>query len=363
MNGLPRPWGIAGLRPPILPKGGTVRPGEKRVSEGGREYARELDYFNVEDAPALREYYGEQPRALRGMFASDEITEVIDLGYKRWHQNNTIGCRGDGRRAIDIDAGGVEVECSGEDCEHVQSKKCRRQIQISFLPIGDLEPITFLSMGIHTLTSGGWRTINNTLAWVNLMVTLYGRLAGIPWVMHREPYKIEREAADGKKINQVHQTIRFDIEKPLEIALPGSPGRPPAFDTCSEPSLYPQSMTRGAAALPESRVIEQAPAPVPELGPVEALLAQVEDETLRREIVTGFDIAGLPEEQQLGLLERYAGAPDKLQAYLSALVDQQLQGGRQAPPGRTAPPKRTPDLVQKPPARQPARTAQRGFGF
>lgn len=332
-----RPWGIADLRPPTLPKGPVVRPGEKIINERGKEYPRELDYFNVEDAPALKEIYGDKPRLIRGVFASDEIREVVDLAYKKWHQNNTLACRGDGRVATDLDKG-EDRECLGEECEMVKAGKCSRQIYIAFLPI---EAPT---VAIHTFNSGSWRTINNTLAFANLLQTMYGRLAGIPWVMLREPFKCERETADGKKVNQVHYTIRFDLEKPLQEIRPMSvPSfeRPAAFDE-TDPSMYPRSIQSPVAALPAGEVVEapvapgptgvqmmvEAPAnpvaPAPEIDPTADLLATISDEYLRHDIQLGFEITGRTEEQQMELLERYKGQPERLQAYLSALVDSGL---------------------------------------
>jgi len=316
-----RPWGIADLRPPVLPRGGVVRPGEKVRNDKDKEYPRELDYFNVEDAPALKEVSGEKPRLIRGMFASDRIQEVVDLGYKKWHQNNTIACRGDGRVAIDLDTG-EERECLGEDCEMVVAAKCKRQITIAFLPI-DAPTIA-----VHTFTSTGWKTINNTLAFVNLLQTMYGRLAGIEWTMHREPFKVERETADGKKINQVHYTIRFDIEKPLRELIPiaiASQGKPAAFDTC-EPTMYPKSIQGEAGALPPGETTEQA---YPD--PVTDLLHNV-PEPPRQDIIKGFDITGRTNEQQFELLTRYKDQPEKLLEYLHALADGMSEGKKPETP-------------------------------
>jgi hypothetical protein len=213
----------------------------------------------VEDAPAIKAIAGDKPKAIRGIFGSNDIHAVVDLGYKKWHQNNTIACRGDGHIAVDLDEG-IEKECLGEDCSKVQGEmiegklvqSCKRGIVIAFIP---LEAPT---IAVHTFASTGWRTIENTLAFLDLLQSLFGRIAGIPWVMLREPYKCTRTTPDGKKANQVHHTIRFDLEKPIQEITPifvPSYERPAALDQ-AQPEFYPPAAIEAAekAALPAGSV-------------------------------------------------------------------------------------------------------------
>lgn len=323
-------------RPLRLPKGGIVRPGEKVEGAKGN-YPRELDHFNVEGAEALKALYGDKPQLIRGMFVSNNIREVVDLGYKKWHQNNTIACQGDGRIAIDLDEG-VEIECLGEECETVKASKCRRNICIAFIPT---EAPT---IALHTFSSGGWRTIENTLAFIDLLLATRGHLAGIPWIMIREPYKQKRTTEDGKTVNQVHHCIRFDVEVPI-LQLPSMElpklERPAAFDQ-ADPSFYPRSMREAAeqealppaaepieaAALPEPVEAEVIPAKCEKSGINNAANATFEHDqpALDPNIEIGFDILNLTGQQRKALLDRYQGDDGKLIQYLSAMVDRKQEG-------------------------------------
>ena len=304
------------MAPPRAPKGGVVRLGEKVENANGREYPRELDYFNVEDAPAIKAIYGDKPKMIRGMFASNDIRQVIDLGYKKWHQNNTIACQGDGQIAIDLDEG-KEVECLGEDCPAVKEGKCHRQCTVAFIPT---EAPT---IAVHTFTSGGWRTSNNVMAFADLLMAVRGHLAGIPWVMIREPYKCKRTMPDGKVVNQVHHTVRFDLEQSLNDlvaqALPAYE-RPAAFDQ-ADPAFYPKSIrATEAPALPP--VPEPVETEIPKGPVIEAPLAAVPEDSELAEIYKGFDACGIddPAERQK-LLAEYDGRFPDLDRYLVNLFE------------------------------------------
>lgn len=86
-------------------------------------------------------------------------------------------------------------------------------------------------------------------------------------------------------------------------------------------------------------------------GPVVDLsdLLDAIPEDLREDISTGFEITGLTPEQQLELLERYKDQPERLQAYLSALVD----SGLKQPEKKQQPPKKRQPKVDQLPTETP----------
>lgn len=102
--------GIIGLtdhqRPTHL---GMIRIGEKKVSQGGKEYPSKLDYFifdpKTEDQDQydhilakIAAVYGDKPKALRVKFASNNPSDVFDANYKLWQTSGLI-CKGNGETA------------------------------------------------------------------------------------------------------------------------------------------------------------------------------------------------------------------------------------------------------------------------
>lgn len=362
------PYGIAALdRPRRLPRAGRIRLGEKDKSKStGEEFPRELDYFNLIDAPQVADYYarvqGVAPddlrlRELDIIFPVNDKRTILDLAYMAYGKSGWK-CRGDGITAYNRELDEA-IDCAGEDCQLVAQGKCKRQ--------GRLTYVCYLVPGlcVYDSISSAWRTLENWLATIETLQDLFGRIDSIPLKLYREPYEMTCTDSDGTLRKRVHHCCRLDVAASLldvkRLRLGG--GRAlelePAGDECAD-DMYPRSIQqREAPALPAGPILEQPTrTPDPSWGPqgeaapdpVLTLLAKV-DEDLRCDILTGFDIAGVERPQQLELLERYRGAPDKLQAYLSALVESQLQ--QSAPPPRTN--------IDQRSARTPA--PQRGFGF
>jgi hypothetical protein len=325
-----RPYGIAALdRPRRLPRAGRIRLGEKDISKAGKEYPRELDYFNLADAPAVEEFYSRQLgvppgelrlRELDIIFPVNDARTILDLGYMAYGGSGWK-CRGNGVTAFNREISS-EIDCAGEDCKMVGEGKCKRQGVLTF--------VCYLVPGLcaYDIVTSSWRSIENCLAIIETLQDLFERIDAIPLKLFREPYQMSYTDDDGKQHNQTHHCIRLDVAASLLDVkrLQLGEGRPlelePASDACAD-DQYPRSVQRDAAALPAGKVIE-----VPQAtDSLAELLAKVPDE-LRAEITTGFEIAQRSTEEQLELLKRYEGQPDELLGYLSALVEGSLAGNR-----------------------------------
>ncbi len=317
-----RYYGIAALdRPRMLPRAGRIRLGEKVVSERGKEYPRELDYFNCVDAALVAKVYGEKPREIDILFPVNDPRTILDLSYMAYGQTGWK-CRGTGVIAYNREVD-EEIECAGEDCKMVAEGKCKRQARLTF--------ICYLVPGlcVYDLVTSGWRSIENCLSMIETLGDLFGRIDGIPMKMYREPYSSEYTDDDGKHHQQVHHCVRLDVaetplkvrrialgvDKPLEIE--------PAGDLCAD-DQFPQSLQKGV-------VIEH---PVPDIDPASKMLGAIPEE-IRGDIIAGLEICNVGEEKGLELLTRYDGQPDKLLGYLSALADS-LNGGKQQSATRPA---------------------------
>jgi len=317
-----RYYGIAALdRPRMLPRAGRIRLGEKVVSERGKEYPRELDYFNCVDAPLVAKAYGNKPREIDILFPVNDPRTILDMGYMAYGHTGWK-CRGTGVIAYNREVD-EEIECAGEDCKMVAEGKCKRQGRLTF--------ICYLVPGlcVYDLVTSGWRSIENCLSMIETLGDLFGRIDGIPLKMFREPYSSEYTDDDGKQHQQVHHCVRLDVaETPLKVrrialGIDSPLEIEPAEDNTAD-DMVPRSVKK-AEELAAGGAIESTAAPAPDL------LDAIPDD-IRNEIIKGFDITGRTATQQFKLLVRYQDQPDKLLGYLHALADEVSKGSNPAEP-------------------------------
>jgi hypothetical protein len=341
-----RPQGIAALesRPLRLPRAGRIRLGEKDINDRGKEYPRELDYFNCVDAPLVGEIYGEKPREIDVIFPVNDKRAIADTCYMRYGANGPK-CRGNGVTAWDMETG-EERECLGEECEHVDCDRpsCKRQMILTFVCY------KVPGLCVYDLVTSGWRSIENTLAFLDTLESLFGRVDGIPLKMYREPYETTRKDKDGKRRKQVHHCIRLDLEaslldvKRLQLGGGAQMELPPAPIECAD-DMYPRSVQEVEKALPaasEPVVIEHPP------------VQAVPEDRLQDDIRQGFEILNLDEDEQRALRDAYADNLPGLLRYLSARIDAQLANA----PAPTPKPARRTKVDQVPPIETPAPAAK-----
>ncbi len=324
-----RPQGIAALesRPLRLPRAGRIRLGEKEVNARGKEYPRELDYFNCADAPLVGEVYGVNPREIDVIFPINDKRSIADTCYMRYGASGPK-CRGNGVTAWDMETGAGR-DCLGEECEHAVGDRpsCKRQMILTFVCY------RVPGLCVYDLVTSGWRSIENTLAFLDTLESLFGRIDGIPLKMYREPYETSRKDKDGKRKKQIHHCIRLDLEASLldvkRLQLGGPMELPSAPAECAD-DMYPRSLQEAERALPPGPVIESPIAAVPDPEPE----ADYGDEV--KDIIDGFKLNNIPEAAWPQFFANYAGDLPGLQSYLSNLLDSQM-----APIPETAPPARS----------------------
>ncbi len=224
---------------------------------------------------------------------------------------------------------GAEIDCFGEECEHAVGGSCKRQMILTFVCY------RVPGLCVYDLVTSGWRSIENTLAFLDTLESLFGRIDGIPLKMYREPYETSRKDKDGKRKRQIHHCIRLDLEASLldvkRLQLGGPMELPPTPAECAD-DMYPRSL-QAAEALPpaqEAEVIEQpVVAAVPDPEPDES------DEV--KDIIEGFRLNNIPEAEWPTFFSNYEGRLPELQSYLSNLLDSHM-----APiPAKTADPARS----------------------
>jgi hypothetical protein len=312
-----RYYGIAALdRPRMLPRAGRIRLGEKVVSERGKEYPRELDYFNLVDAPLVAKIYGDKPREIDILFPVNDPRTILDLSYMAYGQTGWK-CRGTGVIAYNREADD-EIECAGEDCKMVAEGKCKRQARLTF--------ICYLVPGlcVYDVVTSGWRSIENCLSMIETLNDLFGRIDGIPLKMYREPYSSEYTDDEGKHHQQVHHCVRLDVAAtPLEVkrislGMGETLAIEPAEDNTAD-DMVPRSVKKAEA-------LEAGPDP----HYIESLLGAIPS-PLRELVADGFDITGCEADKRVELLERYIEQPDKLLGYLNALADSRIAGKPETP--------------------------------
>jgi hypothetical protein len=202
--------------------------------------------------------------------------------------------------------------------------------------------------------TSGWRSIENTLAFLDTLEGMFGRIDGIPLKLYREPYETTRTGKDGKRQKQVHHCIRLDVAASLldvrrlqlaggqDLALPEPPVE------CAD-DMYPQSLQAvEAAALPP--VPDEPAGVVIESPPLAAVPAGIEDDPVYQEMQGGFDILDTPMPERVAMLYQWRDDTEGLTRHLGNLIDAQL-----VPVPPKTQPARAPRYDQEPQIEAPAK--------
>jgi hypothetical protein len=169
-----------------MPRVGKIKIGEK---DEGRGFPRSLDYF-VPSGPCSQMFtraFGEKPSEIIVTVFSDVIEDSLSYGYK-FYKKSGLYCFGDGdlaKRAIK-DADGVVmkgIECMGEECEHFKSGDCNLLLGVNFL----IPSVP--AAGVWHFTSKGRDSRINIISALKMAHMMYGRIAGIPFVLSVEKKK------------------------------------------------------------------------------------------------------------------------------------------------------------------------------
>jgi len=213
----------------IMPRRGVIRLGESMEEQNaaGKKYPEELDHLGridgaKEDAELYHKLYGEKPRAIRIVFASNGLTENFRQEFVSWNGKGQKTCYGNGslgfERSIemkpeiqaqlskakdekeknyltkrltpdDYDYHETPIACHGFECPKFRDKKCAIEATLKFYIIG-LKGIGKL-WWIKTGSKWSIKVINNVHEHIKSLTSTngdpdFGRIRGIPLSLTRE---------------------------------------------------------------------------------------------------------------------------------------------------------------------------------
>jgi hypothetical protein len=190
-----------------LPRLGAIRLGVKKLSEGGKSYPAEVDYFVC---PAeVEEVFGEKPKALRVMFPVDNP----DVFFPQWlkcYGASLLKCKGDGEKAFtwDEEGGGLkEIACP---CPKLEAKECKQIGILQFL-IPECA-----GAGVYQITTSSKNSIIDLNSSLSFIRAICGRVNMIPLVLKREPMLMQRIEA-GKPKKSTHYTLKLDLDEKVTL--------------------------------------------------------------------------------------------------------------------------------------------------
>ena len=236
-----------------LPRLGKIRLGiKKKSAKTGREYPAETDHFvcpqEVEDA------FGKNPTVLRGMFPSNDPTEVYQEKLAMYGQTTGLKCHGDGTTALRRNEAGewVSQKCP---CDFLKTKEnpggsCTPQGHLKVM----LPEVTRGMWGYYQITTHSVYARGGILGSLKHMLAMIGRVGFVPVKLFREPQEI---AYEGKK--KVHYILKFEPDLTT----------PQIAEMRSKPDLL---------VLPAAYEVEPALDENPKTDPVDVVVDEEEDE-------------------------------------------------------------------------------------
>jgi hypothetical protein len=209
---------------------GRVRLGIKKVSQKtGREYPSATPYFVLNDTPELKQFYGEQATSLNIEFLWDNLERTFPH-YMRRYVASGLRCLGDGdlilyrvngAGEVDVRDGNavhpngkvivqenqpVKVHCAGERCEHYADGSCKPTGFLRFLPV-EAPRLGYYDLVCHQ------RAVVGILTQLKLTQAIFGRITGIPFILHRgEEEKVPVKVPGKGMVDMPIRTQWIEIE-------------------------------------------------------------------------------------------------------------------------------------------------------
>jgi hypothetical protein len=213
---------------------GKIRLGEKKISQGGKEYPVETPHFVLTDAPDVARVYGDAPTSIDCFFISDDPNEVMPYWYK-WYAGGAkdkdgkmvggrLQCYGNGEVAHHMAKRDPVTRvvptrtCLAEKCTDwiVNGKQqCRPSMSVYVLvPLASL-------FGVYQIDTNSVSAINNFISIVGSIKAQWGVLKNIPFRIYREPTNIQFVDKDGKSQSRVHYVLNIVPNKEGFLAKHG----------------------------------------------------------------------------------------------------------------------------------------------
>ncbi|MDI6774009.1 MAG: hypothetical protein QME60_01235 [Verrucomicrobiota bacterium] len=231
-----------------LPRIGVIRLGEKVKNASGREYPRALDYFRLDDAPGVKEVYGNNPKELDVMFPTERVELFFEQKLKAYRKSGLFCASDDGHEARrvrlgisdgqftkipkgqpydpdgeaylkqtgeDVEVGSLfELPCPFEECGFFKSGFCKPVARLLiFLP----KVPGFGVYQIVTSSDNGTRNINS---YIESIRAVAGRVSMIPLKLRLEPMDVQVE---GKKKTIHILTVKYEGSLQSLMALRRNP--------------------------------------------------------------------------------------------------------------------------------------------
>jgi len=222
---------IKGLtdRAPKLPRLGKIRLGVKQQGAGGREFPQDTDHFVLTDVPEVATVYGETPKKLIAMFATDDAEVNFPTRLEAWKSSSKqkmpdgspksiLFCSSDGETATRLYVGERDAQghaivkampkdeqpdegemfnfaCPFRACIYYENRGCRQVGRLNVL----LPQVSW--SGVYQIeTSSLWAfgNVQDAIVWMH---SIYGgKIALKPFELTREPVVMMPPELKGKSI-------------------------------------------------------------------------------------------------------------------------------------------------------------------
>lgn len=197
--------GLSNIR--RIPREGKIRLGEKKKSASGKEYPVQLDYLKVPEA--VQAIYGEQPKEIDVMFASDDEEQIFPQYYKLYGSTG-LKCKGDGIMSAIMKRGEIiEKKCTPEANE---CKGCKPMATLRML----LPKIP--GFGIFEITTSSWNSIVNLNSCIDAIKLMTGgRISYVPLKLkYVEHNAIIQDIKSDKQFQKTVYVLSLSIDETIE---------------------------------------------------------------------------------------------------------------------------------------------------
>ena len=195
---------------------GKVRLGEKKISQGGKEYPSALDHFSFVDAPDLLKMYGPACKEI-DIIIPNENVDAFFPQLRKCYRSSGLFCSGDGESAMRVNVGlsdgdknskavakgqpldpeghkfiqfqGIKagmgdmfsIPCLGEACHFTERKFCKPIGRFLFLVPNSPR------IGVYEISTSSFNSIVELNSAIETIRGLAGRISMIPLKLRLVP--------------------------------------------------------------------------------------------------------------------------------------------------------------------------------
>ena len=230
--------GISSVR--RLPRLGVIRLGEKATTDGGKEYPKKLEYFNLKDAPGVAAVFGAKPKSIEIMLPHEDPEVFFPQWRKAYGKSSGLFCKGDGKIASRVRFGiadgkprfdgdtkppakghmfdpdgekfikenGLQVAvgarydlpCLAGECPFTKSKTCKPMAQFMFLMP------SVPGVGVFQISTTSFNSMVDLNSYIEIVRGIAGRVSMIPLKLSLVPKKV---TVNGKSTGIFHLKLEY----------------------------------------------------------------------------------------------------------------------------------------------------------